>query len=362
VDRANLRKALSLLVELRAQGAVSGWELNVPMGDQTTTLHFAGAASDDRLLIVGGRTSGAIVRISEELVEIGGEQMNALRTVMREGAELARSAVERDSVLYDELSRLNNELANLQRQLAKQNVELERLNEQKNEFLGMAAHDLRNPLSIIGAYSDFVIDEAADVLSDEHMGFLSVIRRSSEFMLRLVDDLLDFAEIEAGQLQLDLHSVGLIALVERNVALNQVLAARKQIELVISHDGGISDIWVDGPKIEQILNNLIGNAVKFSPPGSTVQVRLDCENDRAVISVKDEGPGIPANERDRLFQPFSRTSVKGTGGEKSTGLGLAIVRRIVRGHGGEIWAESELEQGATFYVSLPIQRKETGCT
>jgi signal transduction histidine kinase len=360
VDRASLGKALSLLVELRAQGAVFGWELNVPLGGQVTTLHFAGAANDDWLLIVGARTCDAVRRLSEDLIEIGSEQMNALRATVKERAELAHSQAEKDSALYDELSRLNNESANLQRQMAKQNVELARLNEQKNQFLGMAAHDLRNPLSIIRVYSDFLIDEAADMLGEEHSGFLAVIRRSSEFMLQMVDDLLDFAEIESGRLQLDLHPEDMAALVGRNVALNQVLAARKGIELILVQDGEIPNILADGSKIEQVLNNLIGNAVKFSYPDSTVQVCLSCENGRVVISVSDEGPGIPAGERDSLFQPFTKTSVKSTGGEKGTGLGLAIVRRIVLGHGGEIWVESEVGEGTRFYVSLPAHQEEAG--
>jgi PAS domain S-box-containing protein len=130
VDRASLDKALSLLVELRAQGAVYGWELNAASGGQVTTLHFAGVASDDRLLIVGARTSDAVMCLLEDLTEIGSEQMDALRAVAKERAELALSQAEQDGAFYDELSRLNNELANLQRELAKQNLELERLNEQ----------------------------------------------------------------------------------------------------------------------------------------------------------------------------------------------------------------------------------------
>ena len=133
VDRASFRKALSLLTELEAQGAVFGWELNVPIGGQVTTLHFAGVANDDRLMIIGARTNDAVICLSEDLTEISSEQMNALRAAAKERAELALSQAEQDGAFYDELSRLNNELATLQRQLAKQNVELERLNEQVHQ-------------------------------------------------------------------------------------------------------------------------------------------------------------------------------------------------------------------------------------
>jgi signal transduction histidine kinase len=103
------------------------------------------------------------------------------------------------------------------------------------------------------------------------------------------------------------------------------------------------------------LNNLISNAIKFSPPGRPVQVRAARQGEVVIISVVDQGPGIPADERDKLFRWLSRTTVRSTAGEKSTGLGLAISQKIVQGHGGKIWVESQVGQGSTFYVSLPVQ-------
>ena len=114
-------------------------------------------------------------------------------------------------------------------------------------------------------------------------------------------------------------------------------------------------MMLDPVKIEQVLNNLISNAVKFSHPGSQVLIALEEKADRVVLSARDEGQGIPVEEFDRLFQWFGRTSVRGTEGERSTGLGLAIARRIVEGHQGRIWVDSEVSRGSTFHVSLPIQ-------
>jgi signal transduction histidine kinase len=113
-------------------------------------------------------------------------------------------------------------------------------------------------------------------------------------------------------------------------------------------------VLVDVPKIEQVLNNLISNAGKFSASNSTVEVRAYKNDTEIVISVKDEGQGIPADEVDRLFIPFGNLSVKSTGGEQSTGLGLAIVKRIVEGHKGRIWVQSEVGVGSTFSFSLPL--------
>ncbi len=112
---------------------------------------------------------------------------------------------------------------------------------------------------------------------------------------------------------------------------------------------------IDPAKINQVLNNLITNAIKFSSPESAVEVSLTKSGDDAIISVKDQGQGIPAKEIDKLFNPFQRTSVRTTGGEDSTGLGLAIVRKIVVGHKGKVWVESEVGVGSTFYVAIPTK-------
>lgn len=261
-------------------------------------------------------------------------------------------ADDRASLLFDELSRLNNELATSQRDLAKSNVELDQLNKQKNELLGIAAHDLRNPLQVILIYSQFLIDEAAVSLGPEHLEFVRTIRRSSEFMLRLVEDLLDTARIEAGTLELDLVPVDLGGLVERNVALNRVLAEPKGTHINLYRDG-VGEMVLDTAKIEQVLNNLIGNAVKYSPPGSTVEVRLAAADGGASIAVRDQGQGIAAEEMDRLFQPFKTGPSRGTAGEKSAGLGLAIVKRIVEGHRGAIRVEPANGGGSEFQVFLP---------
>ena len=247
----------------------------------------------------------------------------------------------------------NNELSNLSRKLQKTNAELIKLNELKNQFLGMAAHDLRNPIGVILSYSDFLLEEAADVLKEEHAKFLAIIRKSSEFMLSLLDNLLDIAKIESGRLDLDLEPADLVALIQNNLMLNQSLADKKAIRIIFLSDAPLTTVLIDRTKIEQVLNNLISNAVKFSLPGTTVEVHISKNADHLTVSVRDEGQGIPEAERQKLFQPFSRTSVKSTGGEKSTGLGLAIVRKIVLGHGGKIGVDSEVGRGSTFYFTLP---------
>jgi PAS domain S-box-containing protein len=238
-------------------------------------------------------------------------------------------------------------------QLVAKNTELAALNEQKNQFVGMAAHDLRNPLAVLLNYTEFLLSGATGELTADQSRFIATMKRSSDFMLRLINDLLDVSKIESGRVQLELQPVNLAELVAQNLTLNRLLAKRKGVELRFESSGNLPQLPLDPAKIEQVMNNLITNAVKFSNPGTQVKVGLTRENGHVRISVSDQGPGIPADELDKLFTPFARTSVKSTGGEKDTGLGLVIVKRIVEGHGGTITIDSEVGRGTTFTVTLP---------
>ncbi|MFL7808676.1 MAG: ATP-binding protein [Anaerolineae bacterium] len=380
VDRASLAKALDMFVALRAQGTAFGWELNVPTGEGIATLQFAGVLDGERLWIVGAESDVGLLELYQALTGINNEQANALRAALKENAALrddaatgsqterqARVALAENAdtlggtlSVYDELSQLNNELANLQRELAKKNAELERLNLVKDQFLGMAAHDLRTPLSVVLGYSSFLQEDLGESLSQEHAEFLSVIRSSSRFMLHLVNSLLDVATIESGKLELDLQPTDLAALVARNVALNATLAEPKGIGLVCRCDPDLPPMLLDGPRIEQVLNNLLSNAVKFSFPDTTVQVNLARQGGHVVLSVTDHGRGIPEDQLDELFKWFAQTRVKGTAGETGTGLGLAISQKIVEAHQGDIWVESVVDRGSTFYVYLPVKDGSRG--
>lgn len=358
VDQGSVPKALNFLLEIKSRGAAFDWQLSVPVAGTLDVLNFAGAVADDKLLIVAAKTSDGLKQIVEELVKIGNEQINSLRSVLKDQAELAKKTAQRESALYDELSRLNNELTNLQRELVKKNIQLEQLNEEKNRFLGIAAHDLRNPLNAIQLYSEFLLEEVAGLLNPEHQEFIEIIHSSSQFMLQLVNDLLDVAKIESGKLYLEVEPTDLVELIKRNLVINRAMAAKKEISLGFQYDTDIPELMIDKAKMEQVLNNLITNAVKFSAPGSSVEVGLTKSQRAVILSVRDKGQGIPKKDLEKLFTPFQRTSVRPTAGEQSTGLGLAIVRKIVAGHGGKVWVESEVGKGSTFYVSLPLGTDE----
>ncbi len=360
VDPVARDKLNAFAEAVRKYDASFDWEITVatgagPTGTVLMPLHFAGVRTEEGMLVVAARTRSALVRMNEEMLRINNEQTNTLRAMAKKLAVVSSQNRDRDDAMFEDLTRVNNELANLQRELARKNAELSMLNEEKNRLLGIAAHDLRSPIGVILTYSEFLENEAAEVLDSEQRAFVSTIRATSQFMLGLLDDILDVSQIEAGQLNLKLQPTELVALLQNNLRLNRVLAARKQIELRFEPAVETLPVTVDAAKVEQILNNLISNAIKFSPAHTQVNVRLGTSGSSVTIEVEDQGQGIPPADLSKLFKPFSRTTVRPTAGERSTGLGLAIVRRIAEGHGGEVRVESEVGRGSRFILSLPMR-------
>jgi signal transduction histidine kinase len=254
----------------------------------------------------------------------------------------------------DELNKVHNDLIEAHRQLEQKNIELEKLNREKNHFLSIAAHDLRNPLTIIYTTADLITEELKEKTSEETIEFLEMIKQSSKFMRDLIEELLDVSIIDSGNLSICLEPVDIMELIRNNVSLNRVIAGRKQITVEFNPLNDLPMFQLDRKKIEQVLNNLISNAIKYSYPQSRVVIDSKCEEGNLIISVHDTGQGIPSSEMNKLFKPFQKMSVKTTSGESSTGLGLVIVRKIIEAHHGKVWAESHLNIGTTFNISLPL--------
>lgn len=250
---------------------------------------------------------------------------------------------------------INTQLSNTTRMLQKANAELNHLNTLKNQFLGMAAHDMRSPIGHIMACSEFLMEKGNDCLKDEEMEFLDIIKSSSEFLLGLINEFLDLSIIESGHLNLDLRPTDLVSLVKHNIRLNGLLAEEKNMVLNMVHFEPIPTLLLDSAKIEQVLNNLISNALKFSEPGSSVNLRLYKTRQDVVVSVQDQGTGISPSELSQIFNPFIQAGTARKKHEKGAGLGLAIARKIITGHRGRMWVESEKGLGSTFYFSIPIQ-------
>ena len=269
----------------------------------------------------------------------------------------ARLDAEEMETMRKEVVSLNQELNNLMRQLHKKNAQLQRLNDEKNQFLGMAAHDLRKPIGLVIAYSEFLIEEAAKVLDSEQIGFLNTINSSCAFMKQLVDDFLDVSAIEAGKFELDLQPTSIDSILAESLKLTNLGALKKGIELQVHVEKSIPRITVDAHKIEQVITNLVSNAIEHSDPFTMVRIDLSFSDKMILFSIQDSGPGIAPQEIDKLFKPFGKTGTKKTRGEKSTGLGMLITRKIIDAHGGEIWIDSELGEGTTIHFKLPVNGK-----
>ena len=237
-------------------------------------------------------------------------------------------------------------------ELENANHELHLLNEEMNQFMGIAAHDLRSALTVLLGCSNYLLPKDTDDLSNKERTYLNLIRKSSSTMLKLMDELLDIARIDTMRLPLTLEETDFSVLVGENIQFNQALAEAKGIQINLLVPPEPARVKVDPGKIEQVLNNLLSNAIKYSPSNSTILVSVDQNPDELIVSVRDQGPGIPGEEQQGLFNPFRTTSIRPASGESSTGLGLYIARRIVEEHGGRIWVESDTGKGSAFSFTL----------
>lgn len=273
------------------------------------------------------------------------------------GVDYITKPIRREEVLsrvktHVQLSFLKKRQENRIQELEFQNRKLGKLDEIKTRFLGTAMHDLRNPLSSISGFSELFLRGDESYTEDEKKELARLINQSSNYLLGLVHDLLDFSVLESGRLCLNLSSGNLNPLLLQQIQMNQVSAYQKNISITNSLEK-VPDTIFDPNRMGQVMDNLISNAVKFSQPGTSVQVGLTSNDESLEFYVKDEGPGIPKEDRCRLFTEFPRINVYPTSGEKSTGLGLSIVQKIVDAHSGAVHVDSEEGQGTTFYVELP---------
>ncbi len=350
-DQGSHSKAQLFFSELREKEVIFDWEINIPAGGKPTSYRFGGVRIRKEYLIIIARTNHEVTKLIQDFTLMGNEQANTIRWVLKENTKL-QSFTERDSVQYDEISRLNNELVNLQRELSKKNVELGELNRLKDRFLGIAAHDLRNPLGNLLILSDF-LKEGSENLTESQVGHVSQIHSISTFMLNLVNDLLDLSSIESGHIDLQLGLYNYSEVVEKNIELNRMLARKKQIDILFDSEVQTVSLHFDRAKIEQVINNLLTNAVKYSMPETEIRVQIQKEPGAIKTSVTDQGLGIAAGEIDLVFKPFQKTSTRSTSEEKSVGLGLYIVKRVIEAHKGKIRVESEPGKGTRFSFSLP---------
>ncbi len=237
-------------------------------------------------------------------------------------------------------------------ELAEMNKELKRLNDEKNIFLGIAAHDLKNPISGILGLAKKIRDGFDNLNKDDVTEHTTEIEKASEKMLKLIKDVLDITSIETGRRNFQFEDFDPSVLAQRVVFDYRQRSEAKQIQIIYLHDEKLK-INNDKSALRQILDNLISNAVKFSPYGKNIYVNVIGAGSRIRFEIKDEGPGLTDDDKARLFEKFTRLSAQPTAGENSSGLGLSIAKNLADALGGKIFFQSTPGDGALFAVEFP---------
>ncbi|MBI1999955.1 MAG: hypothetical protein HYT85_06575 [candidate division NC10 bacterium] len=242
-------------------------------------------------------------------------------------------------------------------------LEIESLSQQlaeasrhKSEFLAGMSHELRTPLNAILGFSELLLDGHSGPLTEKQQRQLTHIQTSGRHLLQLINGVLDFSKVEAGKLDIEPRPVNLSNLISDVLAVTEPIAQKKGVSLHLQGESSVPPISADPLRIQQVLLNLVSNAIKFTPQGGRILIRLWQEGDTLAVSVTDTGVGISPQDAGKLFREFTQLSRRNNQPREGTGLGLALAKRLVELHGGQIWAESEGEgHGSTFHIRLPVQ-------
>jgi signal transduction histidine kinase len=254
--------------------------------------------------------------------------------------------------LEQQVEERTRELARALAELDEKTRELEAASHHKSEFLANMSHELRTPLNAISGFSQVLRKQLLGEINEKQAEYLDDVLASARHLLSLIDDVLDLAKVEAGQIELEIVPFSLREALERGVVIVRERALREDVRITLSSDPGVDTVTGDERRIRQVLFNLLSNAVKFAPAGSSVNVAAARVDGEVRVSVKDSGPGIADEDQVRIFEEFQQAAA-GKEQREGTGLGLALSRRLVELHGGHIWVDSEVGKGSTFVFTLP---------
>jgi signal transduction histidine kinase len=287
------------------------------------------------------------------------ETLNAIhKEILEKNEELE---LQKESLLdqSDYLHEANETITQMHRDLEKQkneilqkNQELLNLNNEKNNLIGIVAHDLKSPLNQIRGLLS-IMKLTTENLSEETLGYINMMESSSGRLSDMIAKILDVEAIESQNLNLVIEPVNVSGILCGLAERYGMAAEKKGIAIKTSIQDSVV-AQVDKGYVEQVFENLLSNAIKFSPPEKNVFINLSLEKNKVVCEIKDEGPGLTEPDKKKLFGKYQKLSAKPTGDETSTGLGLSIVKKFVEAMDGEIWCESEAGKGASFFVAFPI--------
>lgn len=293
------------------------------------------ASAEDQMNLRLAWPSDPKARLSQEIEWRSGGDLLHLREDSAPLRDSAGNVVGR-LFLYHDISREKN------------------IDRMKSEFIAVASHELRTPMTSIKGSVDLILSGFAGEITADSQELLEIAQKSCDRLVRLINDILDLAKIEAGQVKLNLASLDLGDIVEHAVRGVKALADQGEVRLQIARGPNLPQVEADKDRIEQVVTNLLSNAIKFAPARSDVTVDLRGEDGWVLCSVIDQGAGIAADDLAKVFGKFQQVGTKKKGG---TGLGLAITQALVNEHHGKIWVESQPGQGTRFIFRLPALPK-----
>ncbi len=252
-------------------------------------------------------------------------------------------------------ARLYREARQQAEELRRANEELKQLDRMKDEFIHTISHELRTPITFLRGYVEALLADMLGPLNEQQRQALQTVAERTESVVALVNDVITLTKNADAIVERRPVDVGAVA--SACVASAQPLAAKSGIDLTIDCAPGLPLVDGDAQRLGQVFDNLIGNAIKFSPNGGAIAVQIEARNDRVVVAVHDQGIGIPADQLERIWERFYQVDQGSTRRFGGSGLGLAIVKRIVEAHGGRVWVESTLGKGSTFFFSLPAIKR-----
>ena len=283
---------------------------------------------------------------------IGISSRDELGALAEEFNRMAERLQESHAGLEQQVQDRTLELTSALARLDAQTRELEAASHHKSEFLANMSHELRTPLNAISGFTQVLRKQLYGDINEKQAEYLDDILASSRDLLSLIDDVLDLSKVEAGQIELQVAPFSLPATLERGVVIVRERASKGGVGISLSSDPGIDTVIGDERRVRQVVFNLLSNAVKFTPAEGTVDVVASRVDGEIRVSVSDNGPGIAAEDQERIFEEFQQAAA-GKEQREGTGLGLALSKRLVELHGGRIWVESERGEGSRFVFTLP---------
>ena len=272
--------------------------------------------------------------------------------LQQQAAELEQQ-VEESLVLTEELEEANQQLQRARDAADAARVIAEQANQAKSEFLANMSHELRTPLNAIGGYADLLMDEIRGPITAPQRADLERIKRNQRYLLGLINDILNFAKLEAGRVQFTPKTVSMNEALGQLEALVTPQVQQKELRYEYRCCDPSYTAWVDPERLQQILLNLLSNAIKFTPSGGEVVLECCSRPDHIEVQVRDTGVGIPADKLEQIFEPFVQLDRGQPAGNVGTGLGLAISRDLARAMKGDLRAVSTVGKGSTFLLTLP---------